>query len=78
MNQQCINIDPTVGQHSVHLLDRMLGQPSARQCQPLADHTDRQRCGLDHPQRRPGQRLHALGVQVIAKQRVQEAVDAFI
>jgi len=78
VNQQCINIDPTVGQHSVHLLDRMLGQPSARQCQPLADHADRQRCRLDHPQRRPGQRLHALGVQVIAKQRVQEAVDAFI
>jgi hypothetical protein len=53
----------------------MLGQPPARQRQTLADQADRQRRGLDRPERGSGQRLHPLGVQVVAKQRVEEAVN---
>ncbi len=74
MDQQGIDIDAPVGQQPVHLLDRVLGQPPARQRQTLADQADRQRRGLDRPERGSGQRLHPFGVQVVAKQRVEEAV----
>ena len=75
MDQQGIDVDAPVGQQPVHLLDRVLGQPPARQRQTLADQADRQRRGLDRPERGSGQRLHPFGVQVVAKQRVEEAVD---
>ena len=75
MPQQGIDVDALVGQQPVHLLDRMLGQPPARQRQTLADQADRQRRGLDRPERGPGQGLHPFGVQVVAKQRVEEVVD---
>ena len=41
----------------------------------LADQADRQRRGLDRPERGTGQGLHSFGVQVVAKQRVEEAVN---
>ncbi len=75
MDQQGIDVDAPVGQQPVHLLDRVLGQPPARQRQTLADQADRQRRGLDRPERGSGQRLHPFGVQVVAKQRVEEAVN---
>jgi hypothetical protein len=77
VDQQGIDINSPVGQQPVHLLDRVLGQSPARQRQPLADQADRERRGLDRPERGTGQRLHPLGVQVIAEQRVQEAMDTF-
>jgi hypothetical protein len=77
MGQQGIDIDPVVGQQAVHLLDRMLGQPSASKRQTLADQADRQRRGLDHPQSGACQRQHALGMQICAEQRVHKAVDTF-
>jgi hypothetical protein len=49
--------------------------PPLSRGQALADHADRQRRGLDHPERGPGQRLHPFGVQVVAEQRVEEAVN---
>ena len=55
MDQQGIDVDATVGQQSVHLLDRVLGQSPARQRQTLADQADRQRRGLDRPERGSGQ-----------------------
>ena len=75
MPQQGIDVDALVGQQPVHLLDRVLGQPPACQRQTLADQADRQRRGLDRPERGSGQRLHPFGVQVVAKQRVEEVVD---
>ena len=75
MAQQGIDVDAPVGQQPINLLDRVLGHPPARQCQTLADHADRQRCGLDRAERGLGQRLHPFGMQVVAKQRVEEVVD---
>ena len=75
MPQQGIDVDALVGQQPVHLLDRVLGQPPACQRQTLADQADRQRRGLDRPERGSGQRLHPFGVQVVAKQRVEEVAD---
>ena len=77
MPQQGIDVDALVGQQPVHLLDRVLGQPPACQRQTLADQADRQRGGLDRAKRGPGKGLHALGVQIVAEQRVEEAVNAF-
>ena len=42
MDLQGIDVDAAVGQQSVHLLDRVLGQSAARQRQTLADQADRQ------------------------------------
>ena len=75
MPQQGIDVDALVGQQPVHLLDRMLGQPPARQRKTLADQADRQRRGLDRPRRQPRPKTSPFGVQVVAKQRVEEVVD---
>lgn len=75
MVQQSVDIDPLVGQHAVDLLDRVLGHKPAGQRQTLPDQRDRERGGLDRPQRGSRQRQDALGMQVSGEHGSQEAVD---
>jgi hypothetical protein len=72
--QRGIDVDPLIGQQPVHLLDRMLGHPTAGQGEPQSDRVDRQRRGLDDAERGVGQGQHALGVQVAIEQAGHEAV----
>ena len=54
----------------------MLGHPTARQGQPLADRVDRQGGGLDNAEGGVGQGQNPLGVQVAVEQAGQEAVHS--
>ena len=76
LGQQGVDIDPLVGQQAVNLLDGALGVQPARQRQALADQRDRQRGGLDRPQRGSGQGEDTLGMQAVVEQALQDAVDA--
>ena len=59
---------PLVRQQTVDLLDRMLGQQTARICQALADQVYCQRSTRNDPQGRIRQRVHALGVHIFGEQ----------
>ena len=70
-----IEVNAGVRQHPIDLLDRMLGQPPARQSQAPADHADRQGGRLDHAKRRSRKRQHPFGVQVVPQQTIQKPPD---
>jgi hypothetical protein len=53
----------------------MLGQPAAGQRETLADEPDRQRGRLDRAERGAGEGFHSFGVEIVAEQGVEEAVN---
>jgi hypothetical protein len=59
----------------VDLLDRVLGHQAACLRQGLANHRDGERRAGHHAQRGRGERVHALGVKVVAIQVVNERAD---
>jgi len=69
------DIDVVVAEQPVDLLDRVLGHQSPRLRQRLPDHGNRQRRAGHHAQRRPGQRIHSLGVKVMLIQIINERAN---
>jgi len=65
---QCPRLDAAVREQPVDLLHGVLGMQPARQRQPLADGVHRERGAGHGSQRRVGQRIHPLRVQVLTHQ----------
>ena len=69
------DIDATVAEQAIDLLDRVLGHQAACLRQGLADHRDGERRAGHDAQRGRGERVHALGVEVVRIQLVNERAD---
>ena len=69
------DVDARVAEQPVDLLDRVLGDQTTRLRQRLPDRGHRQRHARHHTQRRPGQCLDPLGVQVVLVQVSNERAN---
>ena len=72
------DVDAVVAEHPIDLLDRVLGHQTACLRQRLADHRDGERRAGHDAQRGRGQRVDALGVEVVAVQAVNERADVHL
>jgi 3-oxoacyl-[acyl-carrier protein] reductase len=72
------NIDATVAEQAIHLFDRVLGHQAACLRQGLANHRDGQRSPGHDAQRGRGERVHALCVEAVAVQAVNERADVAV
>jgi hypothetical protein len=64
-----------VAEKTVDLLDRVLGHQTPRLRQGPPDHRNRQRCTRHDPERRPGQRINPLGMNVVLVKIVKKPAD---
>ena len=69
------DVDAAVTEQAIDLLDRVLGYQPACLRQSLADHRNGDRRAGHDTQRRRGERVHPLGMEVVGIQAVNKRAD---